>query len=104
MASDPSRGMVVGMATKKLTITLEADQLERIRALVESGEAPSVSGFVQHAVGVALDDVAGWGAMLANALEATGGEISAEERRWADEALGNTSRRRSPAALWPVSP
>jgi hypothetical protein len=36
--------------------------------------------------------------MLANALEATGGEISAEERRWADEALGNTSRRRSPAA------
>ena len=98
MASDPSRGMVVGMATKKLTITLEADQLERIRALVESGEAPSVSGFVQHAVGVALDDVAGWGAMLANALEATGGEISAEERRWADGALGNTSRHRSPAA------
>jgi len=98
VASDPSLGMVVGMATKKLTITLEADQLERIRALVESGEAPSVSGFVQSAVGVALDDVAGWSAMLANALEATGGEISAEERRWADEALGNTSRRRSPAA------
>ena len=97
-ASERSSGMVVGMATRKLTITLEADQLERIRTLVESGEAPSVSGFVQHAVGVALDDVAGWGAMLANALEATGGEISAEERRWADEALGNTRRRRSPAA------
>jgi Arc/MetJ-type ribon-helix-helix transcriptional regulator len=93
-----SGGMVTGMATRKLTITLEADQLDRIRTLVGSGEAPSVSGFVQHAVGVALDDVAGWGAMLAIALEATGGEISAEERRWADEALGNTSRRKSPAA------
>ena len=86
------------MATRKVTVTLEADQLERIRTLVESGEAASVSGFVQHAVGVAIDDVAGWGAMLANALEVTGGELSAEERSWADEALGNTRRPRSPAA------
>ncbi len=98
MPSKRSGGMVTGMATRKLTITLETDQLDRIRALVEAGEARSVSGFVHYAVGVALDDVAGWGAMLADALEATGGEISVEERRWADEALGNTSRRRSPAA------
>jgi len=98
MPSKRPSGMVIGMATRKLTITLEAGQLDRIRTLVESGEAPSVSGFVQHAVGVALDDVAGWGAMLADALEATGGEISAEERRWADETLGNARRRRSPAA------
>ena len=98
MPSKRPGGMVTGMATRKLTITLEADQLDRIRTLVESGEAPSVSGFVQHAVRVVLDDVAGWGAMLADALKATGGELSAEERRWADEALGNTRRRRSPAA------
>lgn len=86
------------MATKKVTVTLDAGQLDRIRTLVGSGAAPSVSGFVQHAVGVALDDVAGWGAMLADALEAAGGGLSAEERRWADEALGNKRRRRSSAA------
>lgn len=90
--------MVVGMATRKVTVTLGADQLDCIRALVGSGAAPSVSGFVQHAVDVALDDIAGWGAMLADALGATGGELSAEERRWADETLGNKGRRTSSAA------
>jgi Arc/MetJ-type ribon-helix-helix transcriptional regulator len=89
--------MVNGMATRKVTITIEEVQLERIRSLVRSGAAPSVSGFVQHAVGVALDDIAGWGAMLAEALDATGGELSAEERRWADTTLA-AGNRTSPAA------
>lgn len=80
--------MVVGMATKKVTVTLDEEQVERIHDLVASGTARSVSGFVQHAVGVALDDVAGWGIMLADALEETGGPLSDEERRWADEILG----------------
>lgn len=93
-----TRGMVVGMATRKVTITLDQDQVERIRALVETGTASSVSGFVQHAVGVALDDVAGWGAMLADALGDTGGELSRRERRWADEVLGIKGRAKSPAA------
>jgi len=95
---DQPAGMVVGMATRKVTVTLDADQLDRIRTLVGSGAAPSVSGFVQHAVGVALDDIAGWGTVLADALDATGGELSAEERRWADQALGNKGRRGSSAA------
>ncbi len=86
------------MVTRKVTVTIEEVQLERIRSLVGSGAAPSVSGFVQHAVGVALDDVAGWGAMLAGSLDATGGELSAEERRWADETLAAGNRRTSPAA------
>jgi Arc/MetJ-type ribon-helix-helix transcriptional regulator len=80
--------MVVGMATRKVTVTLHEDQLARIRGLVESGKAPSTSGFVQHAVAVALDDVAGWGAMLAEALAQTGGDLTAEERAWADRILG----------------
>jgi Arc/MetJ-type ribon-helix-helix transcriptional regulator len=84
------RGMVTGMATKKVTITLDETQLGRIRALVEAGAASSVSGFVQHAVGVALDDVAGWGALLAEALRETGGALSDSERAWADEILGVT--------------
>ena len=91
--------MVIGMASKKVTVTLDETQLDRVRALVEAGRAPSVSGFVQHAVGVALDDVAGWGALLAEALDRTGGPVTAEERAWADEALGVRKRRgKRPAA------
>ena len=37
------------MSTKKVTITIDENQLERIRALVKAGTTSSVSGFVQHA-------------------------------------------------------
>ncbi len=90
--------MVVGMASKKITVTLEVDQVEQIRRMVDDGKAATISGFVQHAVGVALDDAAGWGAMLAQALEDTGGPLSAEEKAWADDVLGVTKRRRRTAA------
>ena len=83
--------MVIGMATRKITITLDEVQLDQIRALVQARSATSVSGFVQHAVAVALDDVAGWGAMLAEALRQTGGALTDDERAWADDVLG-TSR------------
>jgi len=79
------------MATKKVTVTLDEAQVDRIRALVEAGSAPSVSGFVQHSVDVALDDVAGWGALLAEALRQTGGTLSEDERAWADGILGHPS-------------
>jgi hypothetical protein len=75
------------MATKKATVTLDEGQLDGVRVLVAAGSASSVSGFVQHAVGVALDDVAGWGALLAEALRETGGALSDEERAWADGIL-----------------
>jgi Arc/MetJ-type ribon-helix-helix transcriptional regulator len=84
--------MVTGMASKKVTVTLDETQLDRIRALVAAGTTASVSGFVQHAVGVALDDVAGWGAQLAEALRETGGALSDSERAWADEVLGTGGR------------
>jgi len=91
-------GMVVGMATRKVTVTLDENQLQRVRTLVDEGAASSVSGFVQHAVGVALDDLAGWGAMLADALRETGGELSREERVWADTVLGIKERSTNTAA------
>lgn len=75
------------MATRKVTITLDEIALDQVRALVERGEAASISGFVQHAVGVALDDVAGWGALLAEALRETGGPLTDDERAWADSVL-----------------
>ena len=90
--------MVTGMASKKVTITLDDEYVQQIRILVKAGRAASVSGFVQHAVGVALDDVAGWGAMLARALDESGGPMSADERAWADSALGVPKTRRRSAA------
>jgi Arc/MetJ-type ribon-helix-helix transcriptional regulator len=75
------------MATRKVTVTLDEAQVHQIRALVDAGTAASISGFVQHAVSVALDDVAGWGAMLAKALQETGGPLTDDERAWADHLL-----------------
>lgn len=79
--------MVIGMATCKVTVTLDEKQLDDIRALVAAGSAKNVSAFVQHAVAVALDDYAGWDAMLSEALIETGGPLTAKERAWADEVL-----------------
>ena len=88
--------MVFGMATTKITITLPDEQLREVRALVAAGRAGSASGFVQHAVGVALHDAAGWREMLADALEQTGGPLTRKERAWADTLLG-PRRRQSPS-------
>lgn len=86
--------MVVGMATtQKVTVTLHIEQVEAIRELVTVGKTDSVSGFVQHAVGLALDDVAGWAAMLREALDLTGGPITPEEEAWAEDVLGGDSAR-----------
>jgi Arc/MetJ-type ribon-helix-helix transcriptional regulator len=81
------------MATKKVTITLDEKQLASVQALVASGKAESVSGFVQHAVTVSLADVAGWGAMLGLALSETGGPLTRKERVWADSILKARPRR-----------
>jgi Arc/MetJ-type ribon-helix-helix transcriptional regulator len=75
--------------TRKVTVTLPVTTVDAVRRLVEAGQATSVSGFVQHAVAVALDDVAGWGSALGEALASTGGELTAQEQAWADTVLGN---------------
>jgi Arc/MetJ-type ribon-helix-helix transcriptional regulator len=85
------------MATKKVTITLDEDQLAAVRALVSSGKARNVSQFVSHAVAVSLADVAGWGAMLGLALEQTGGPLTRKERAWADAILREPRRGRKAA-------
>lgn len=94
--------MVIGMATTKVTITLDDDQLASVRKLVAERKADSVSGFVKHAVTVALADVAGWGTLLGAALAETGGALTAKERAWADSVLKPRvkvrSRRRKKAA------
>jgi Arc/MetJ-type ribon-helix-helix transcriptional regulator len=86
--------MVSGMATAKVTITLDQHQLEEIRALVSAGQAASISGFVKHAVGVALSDAAGWRELLKDALQQTGGPLTNKERRWADGLLSDARPNR----------
>jgi Arc/MetJ-type ribon-helix-helix transcriptional regulator len=84
--------MVIGMASVKVTVTLSEPQVAAMRELVAAGGSASVSAFVQHAVAVALDDVSGWQAMLADALRGTGGPPTEEERAWADEVLATEDR------------
>jgi len=82
------------MATQKITVTLHDDQVEGIRALVAARQAVNVSAFVQHAVGVALHDAAGWKEMLGDALRQTGGPLTKNERAWADAVLSQRERKR----------
>ena len=86
--------MVFGMATTKITITIEDHQLAEVRALVAAGAAASVSGFVKHAVGVALFDAAGWREMLEDGLRQTGGPLTKKERAWADALLSPHAQKR----------
>ena len=86
--------MVTGMASRKITVTLPDHQLTEIRALVAAGRSSNISAFVQHAVAVALADAAGWREMLKEALDQTGGPLTANEKSWADDIL--TSRRAKP--------
>jgi Arc/MetJ-type ribon-helix-helix transcriptional regulator len=92
----PVSGMVTGMATQKITITLDVDQVKEIRALVAAGQAANVSAFVQHAVGIALHDAAGWKEMLEDGLLQTGGALTRKERAWADALLSPRERKTGP--------
>jgi len=87
-------GMVFGMATTKITITLHDEQVKEIRDLVAAGQAANVSAFVQHAVRVALHDAAGWKEMLEEALRQTGGPLTRREREWADALLSPREQKR----------
>ncbi|MDX2149918.1 MAG: hypothetical protein SFV54_04230 [Bryobacteraceae bacterium] len=85
------------MATAKVTITVDTAQLAEIRALVNAGQAASISGFVQHAIRTALHDAQGWRELLDAALESTGGPLTPSEKAWADSILFPKSRKKRPA-------
>src|SRR5436309_1732296 len=85
--SVPNGGMVIGMATTKITVTIPQEQVAEISSLVAAGRAPNVSAFVKHAISIALSDAAGWREMLNEALAQTGGPLTSKERAWADSIL-----------------
>ena len=91
-----SRGMVFGMATTKLTITLPNRQLEEIRRRVAAQDSPSVSGFVQQAVQKSLENAAEFHAMVEEALKETGGPLKPRERAWARRMLSARKRGTKP--------
>ena len=80
------------MATTKITITLPDRQLEEIRKRVAARESASVSGFIQHAVQKSLENAAEFRAMVDEALNATGGPLTAKERAWARKMLSPRKR------------
>lgn len=86
------------MASVKVTVTMPEEQLAAIRQLVSDHKTPTVSGFIQHAVSVSLDDVAGWQAALDDALAETGGPPTEEEQRWAEQVLTHSERSKRSVA------
>ena len=79
--------MLFGMATRKVTITLDEQDIVTVKEMVTSGRVASVSAFVQHAVQVALADAEIWNATFEEWLAATGGPITDEERAIADAVM-----------------
>ncbi len=76
--------MVNSMATRKITITVEENDLARIREMVQAGTVKSVSGFVQRAVTRSLDADRLLDEYLA-AVVAEGGPLTESETAWLDE-------------------
>ena len=75
----------------KIAITIDPDVLARVKSEVEAGPSRSVSAYIEHAVVnqlTAEDDFDSW---LAEALEATGGPLTEEERAEAQRILGHTA-------------
>jgi len=89
-------GMVTGMATTKITITLPDRQLQEIRKRVAAQESPSVSGYIQHAVQKSLENAAEFRAMVRKALKETGGPPTPKERAWAKRMLAPRKRGGKP--------
>lgn len=72
--------------TAKIAVSLPDHLVEAARAAVREGRAPSVSAYIAAAIERQLvsDDL---GTLLAD-LDAELGPASAEDRAWADAALG----------------
>jgi Arc/MetJ-type ribon-helix-helix transcriptional regulator len=95
-------GMVICMATRKITITLPDRQIEDIRKRVAAQGSPSISGFVQEAVQRSLANRAEFHAMVKEALKQTGGPLTPKERAWAKSVLA--ARKRGTGSTRPRGP
>lgn len=72
----------------KITVSLDVDVVERLRAAVANGHARSVSAYVEHAVRGQFAAEADFDEIVAEMLAATGGPPTDEERAAAASLLG----------------
>jgi len=84
-------------ATTKLTITLADEQLTTIRQWVSTRQVASISAFVKRAVDTAWAGATAWDLALQQALEATGGPLTPQERAWADSVLAPPPKPKRPS-------
>ena len=84
-------GMLIGMTTIKIAVSLPEEVVSGARRAVKRGRAGSVSAYVAAALEqkVMLDDLDD---VLTQMLADTGGPLSAAERRVADHALGKRKK------------
>jgi Arc/MetJ-type ribon-helix-helix transcriptional regulator len=75
------------MTKAKIAVSLPPELVDQARAAVATGRAASVSSYVASALEekARLDDLA---SLLEDMLAETGGPLTADERRTADDALG----------------
>ena len=88
-------GMIIGMTTSKIAITVPEKTLASARRAVKAGKAESLSAYVSRAIEQKsmLDDL---DSLLEELLKETGGSLTVAEKAWADSALSghSTMRRR----------
>jgi len=78
----------VAETVKRVNVTLPVEQVERIKALMSENpdDYPTVSSFVTQAIADRLANEAAHAALI-GVLRDLGGEPTAEDQRWAEEAL-----------------
>ncbi len=84
--------MINGMERKaKVAISLRQDVLNQVRERVASGQARSVSGYIEHAVVGQLAAEADFDELIAEMLAATGGPPTKKERAAARRLLSGSA-------------
>ena len=80
---------MIGMTSPKsrLTVTIDADVADQVKALVAQGDASSVSAYVEHSVRCQLAADADFDVLLATMLDETGGPLTPDERAAARRVL-----------------
>lgn len=73
----------------RITITVDPAVLEAVRAVVDTGEASSVSAFFERAALLVLDADLAFERMVDDALAASGGPLTPDEVEAADRLLGH---------------
>lgn len=71
----------------RMTVAVDSDIADRVKALVAQGGASSVSAYVEHALGCQLARDAEFDELLATMLDETGGPLTSDERAAARRVL-----------------